>query len=416
MSFKYLRSKLKNIQLIDIEMLCISLMLLTLPSVEAPKNIFLIFFVSISLWRQCLIQHLKLWRTWDWMFVFIILTAFLSTIFAGLSPGDEWKGFRALLTFISVGWFVARSGYSSKQIAWLFWLSILSAIPPLLWGLYELWGMHSKDTLELHSVGHVNHSAIYLTIVFGAILGGTLSSWQRAAPLSRLYLSGLSLLFFLSLIIGQSRAALGVGTIIGVIFLSLLSKTKKLKWTGLASLLFVISGAILLNAPVVQKHINDQKDNNVLAGRGVIWHTTIEAAKLYPVFGIGIDNRALVTKDIIQESLESRHEAFDESLYDFHYKHSHSFYLTQLAERGIVGSMVTLGFILLWLQTLLSSFYLNKLNQEASYLWAGSASAWMATFGIGFVNTTFHHEHGILACLFLGLHLAFLNRNQSKNK
>jgi O-antigen ligase len=416
MTFKYLRTKLKNIQLIDIELLLISLMLLTLPSVEAPKNIFLIFFVSISLWRQYLFQHLKIWRTWDWMFVFIILTAFLSTIFAGLSPGDEWKGFRVLLTFISVGWLVARSGYSSKQIAWLFWLSIMSAIPPLLWGLYELWGLHSKDTLELHSVGHVNHSAIYLTVLFGAILGATLSFWQRASSLNKLYLSGLSFLFFASLIIGQSRAALGIGTIIGVIFLSLLSKTKKIKWAGLASLLFILSGAILLNTPIFQKQISYQKDKNILAGRAVIWHTTIEAGKLYPVFGIGIDNRALVTRDIIQASLESQHKAFDESLYDFHYKHSHSFYLTQLAERGIVGSMATLGFILLWLQTLFSSFYLNKLNQEASYLWAGSASAWMATFGIGFVNTTFHHEHGILACLFLGLHLAFLNRNQSKNK
>jgi hypothetical protein len=28
-------------------------------------------------------------------------------------------------------------------------------------------------------------------------------------------------------------------------------------------------------------------------------------------------------------------------------------------------------------------------------------------YGIGFVNTTFHHEHAILACLFLGLYLSY---------
>jgi hypothetical protein len=48
------------------------------------------------------------------------------------------------------------------------------------------------------------------------------------------------------------------------------------------------------------------------------------------------------------------------------------------------------------------------------YLWMGSMSAWLVTFGIGFFNTTFHHEHGILACLFLGLHLTFLNTHRIK--
>jgi hypothetical protein len=35
-------------------------------------------------------------------------------------------------------------------------------------------------------------------------------------------------------------------------------------------------------------------------------------------------------------------------------------------------------------------------------LWGGAASALMATVAIGFVNTTLHHEHGLLAMLLLG--------------
>jgi len=139
----------------------------------------------------------------------------------------------------------------------------------------------------------------------------------------------------------------------------------------------------------------------------VIWNTTIEAARLYPIFGIGIDNRAVVTKDEIKRSVESRHEVFDESRYDFHYKHSHNFYLTNIAERGLVGAVVTLFFILIWFWHLVKTFYLTKLSSQGAYLWAGSMGAWITTFGIGFVNTTFHHEHGILACLFLGMHLAY---------
>ena len=46
-------------------------------------------------------------------------------------------------------------------------------------------------------------------------------------------------------------------------------------------------------------------------------------------------------------------------------------------------------------------------NKESIRLWSGSLSAWVATFGIGFVNTTFHHEHAILACIFLGIYLSY---------
>ena len=39
-------------------------------------------------------------------------------------------------------------------------------------------------------------------------------------------------------------------------------------------------------------------------------------------------------------------------------------------------------------------------------LWGGAASAWFVTAAAGTVNTTLHHEHGILAVLLLGLWLS----------
>jgi hypothetical protein len=391
-------------------------MILSLPSFEAPKNIFLILFVVLASLRHLMTGPIEVWRAWDSVFLSILLSGFLSTIFAGLSPGDEWKGFRVLVTFISVGWLLYRSNYSNKQIGWLFGLTILSVIPPLCWGLWQYLALHSKDALQLHSVGHVNHSAIYLTIIFGASLGATLAMWSRSTSLNKLALFLLPSLFYVSLIVGQSRAAFGIGTIMGIAFIYLLAPSKKIKWIGLSIFSLTMAAIFFLNAPILQKHIENKNNHNVLSGREAIWNVTIEAARLYPILGIGIDNRANVTKDIIQKSIEARHEIFDETHYDFTFKHSHSFYLTQLAERGVLGSLVTLTFILVWLRTLVQHFSHKKLTGQALYLWMGSASAWFATFGIGFLNTTFHHEHGILACLFLGLHLAFLNRNQSKNK
>jgi hypothetical protein len=59
-----------------------------------------------------------------------------------------------------------------------------------------------------------------------------------------------------------------------------------------------------------------------------------------------------------------------------------------------------------WLVALLR----RRPHRDASdddWLWWGSAAAaWMITTGIGLVNTTLHHEHGILAALFLGMWLS----------
>jgi O-antigen ligase len=412
-NFFFTNNLFKNqAKLLYLELAFLFLMIFSLPSLEAPKNIFLVFFVILSVVRQSRMPIV--WRVWDWMFLSIVLTAFLTTILAGLAPGDEWKGFRVLLTFIGVGWLISRSDYSLKVLSSIFWMVLLSAFPPLFFAFWETLILHSKDTLQLHSVGHVNHSAIYLTIIFGAFLGASLSLWRSATKGKKIVLFIFPVILYFSLLVGQSRAAFGVGTLIGIFFILLFAHKKKIG--ALTIIFFMLILIISSGAPIVQKQLNNQKNNDILAGRSLIWNTTIEAAKMYPWFGIGIDNRGVLTKDDIKNSIESRHESFDENQFNFHYKHSHSFYLTNISERGLVGAAVTLFFIFMWLRYLVKTFYITRLSNQGAYLWAGSASAWLATFGIGFVNTTFHHEHGILACLFLGLHLAFLNKKGLKLK
>lgn len=406
----------KEQKLICLELSLLSLMIISLPSLEAPKNIFLVFFVGVAVLRQLKTMSLRAWGNWDWMFLAIVVSAFLSTVFAGLTPGDEWKGFRVLLTFIGVGWLLSRSASSDMELSWIFWMAILSAVPPLLFGLWELLVIHTKNSLELHSVGHVNHSAIYLTIIFGASFGASLSLWRSVKTSKKIILFALPTLFYMSLIVGQSRAAFGIGTLIGIILTILLVHNKKEMIALLFSFFVALVSMVFIHTPIVEKQIANQEANDVLSGRAVIWKTTIEAAKISPWLGIGIDNRGVLRKEDLKKSFEARHELFDESQYDFHFKHAHSFYLTNIAERGVVGAIVTLCFILMWLWYLIKYFYIARLSSEGAYLWAGSVSAWVATFGTGFVNTTFHHEHGILACLFLGLHLSFLNTHRAKLK
>ncbi len=396
-----------------LDLMMLSLMIVSLPSLEAPKNIFLVgYLVTRSLIEvKQFKEGLRQWNLWDSIFILIVLTAFLSTVFAGFSGLEEWKGYKVLLTAVLTSWFLSRTQYTKKQYQFLFKLIILSTIPPLLWGLYEFLITHSRLTLEIHSVGHVNHSAIYLVMIFGASLAWALSEfntlkekiqWHRRT----LFLSLLSSLFFISLIIGQSRGAFGIAIILSIILLFFIAKSKSIKIWGVISVLSIVLFTIFTRAPIVEKQLTNQENHNVLSFRDRVWNVSLEAARFYPLLGIGMSNWHFINLDQLKTSVEKRGEVFDSEKYYFP-GHSHNLYLTALVERGIVGLIVTLLFMFAWIRQLIKSYHWTIQSKESTYLWGGSLSAWVATFGIGFVNTTFHHEHAILACLLLGIYLSY---------
>jgi hypothetical protein len=253
-------------------------------------------------------------------------------------------------------------------------------------------------------------------MIFGATFGLLLSFLKNSNTAKKNSLILLTIIFYVALLLGASRAAVGIAIILTILFSLIFVRNLRERLLLISFLTILTLPTFFLSSGVMERQLQLQSTNQTLNGRAEIWHTTIEAARLYPLFGIGIDNGAVVTEDIIKKSVENRHEIFNEDYYDFHFKHSHSFYLTNIAERGILGFIVTLSFILMWLQSLIKSYTQAKLDNQSAYLWMGSMSAWLATFGIGFVNTTFHHEHGILACLFLGLHLSYLNTHRIKLK
>jgi O-antigen ligase len=308
---------------------------------------------------------------------------------------------------IGVGWLVSRSGYSTKEMSFLFGLTIISGVPPLLWGGYELYYLESKPFLQLHSVGHVNHSAIYLTMLFGASLGWMLALWSRLSAMNKSLMALVSSLFFVSLIIGQSRAALGVGMLIALVLIVFLTCDKKIKLGAILCLTIFSLSAVVFNAEIVKKELVQEKNNDFLSGRDKVWNVSLEAARFHPLLGIGMSNWGYIKKEYIKKSLTSRGESYDPTDYYTHPGHSHSLYLTALVDRGFVGLLMTFIFLIYWIQYIRTTFNLTKISSQAAYLWSGSISALLVTFGIGLVNTTFHHEHGILACLFLGLHINY---------
>lgn len=404
---------LKTIRFINLLML--GLMIISLPSIEAPKNIFLVGFLLTSVLNEAhkFSQKVRQWSSWDSIFLTIVFTAFLSTLFAGMPNLEEWKGYKVLLTAILTGWLLSRTHYTPENYQGVFVLIVLGTIPPLFWGLYEFLIVHSKKALEIHSVGHVNHSAIYLTMIFGASLSWLLSELnfkkvKQKLKWQHIFLALLSLIFFIGLIIGESRGAFGIAIILALSIFFLIAKDTKIKIFGAMSIITIIFLVIFLNTNIVQKQISNQEANNTLASRDKVWNVSLEASRFYPLLGIGLSNWHFISSGHLKKSVEARGEIFNPDIYAFP-GHSHNLYLSALVERGIIGLAVTFLFMIAWARHLQKTFNLAKKSSEAIRFWGASFSAWVATFGIGFVNTTFHHEHAILACLFLGLYLSYTN-------
>jgi O-antigen ligase len=407
----YLRDPLKYL-----ELAFLSLMLLSLPSIEAPKNIFLILFLATSLYRQYLKKTQDPWKLWDWIFLSYIASAFLSASFAGIPNGAEWGGFRSILIWTGFAWLLSRTQYESKEITWIIWVTILGTLPPLAWGFIEYMVIHTKDTLQLHSVGHVNHSAIYLGIILGAALSVVLSIWRDVGLIKRLGLILLPIIFFVSIIIGQSRGVFGISLIRLSLIILLIPNPKKIKAIAFALFAIVVGLMPVMNAAIIQKQIANQNANNTLSDRDRVWNVSIEATRFYPIFGVGNGNWNRITLEDLKKSRAERDVPFDEKNYSIQYGHSHSLYLTSLVERGVVGFIVLIIFMGGWLRTLIKSYHKLKSSTQGSYIWGASLSAWIVTCGVGFVNSTFHHEHAILALLFLGLHLGYLKCYKIKER
>jgi len=406
----YFKNKLKFL-----ELAFLSLFLAFLPSLEAPKNIFLAGYLITALYRQSQ-TYLSKWNIWDWVFLSIITSSFLSALFPFISGGSEWKGFRGMLLWITFGWTLFRSDYDLDEKKYLFIFAILMTIPPLVWGLIQLLVLFTKDSLQLHSVGHVNHSAIYLCMMAGASAALLLSQLQAIKKQHIVKTTLLFILLLSAVIIGKSRGAFGVIFLITFVIFLLSRLTTKIKTIFLALLgIFLINIVFINPAPVVEKQINYQNNHDILSQRNKVWCTAFEVARFNPLFGLGGGNWKLINMDQIKSSIESRGNTFKKNDFALEWGHPHNIYLSNLVDRGIFGFIIFFNFMFIWLITLINSYKKFNKDSKAMLFIMGSFSAWTTIFGIGFVNTTFHHENALLALFFLGLHLNFLRqKNQLK--
>ncbi len=388
-----------------------------LPAFEAPKNLFLLLFISVGILNNISsMNFLKFWNKWDYLFFTIIVTSLLSTIFTNFSGHAEWRGFRSSLWIILYIWLLTKYKYTQKELSFIFYATIFSCIPVLFWALFNYYSHGMK--IQLNSVGHVNHSAIYLTIIFGAASGLFISLFKSKLNTKIFTAAGVCLFFLISIIQTESRAAVLCGlTLIPILCLLPFyqSKTKNRITAFFFVSLIIILFFTITKPNVLEKQIELQKKNNVSHDRTMVWNVGIEAAKNNIFFGIGLTNWGELKEKDIRDLVLAREEVYNEKNY-LYLSHGHSLYLTSFVEKGIFGFFATILFMATWIYELFISFKEINSEKQGIYLWVACLGAWLAIFEIGFFNTTFHHENALLAMTYLGIYLSYINNKKFLKK
>ncbi len=377
-----------------------------IPLAEAPKNIFLLLFVLCFVIRN---RASILNTRFGWDDFFWLGLGMLGIIQAPFAFFSVDSGAHAdLLRLALLGWCLGRSNYSSQQIHTLLLAVIAGTLLAIGHGMWMLWVSKQRVFLELYSVGHVNHSAIYVLLAWAATLAWIWHELSAAVIVRiRLLASAVVATALTSVIaFGESRGAALTAAVMLASFIILLLWTKKVRIGRVLMTLALMSipfALMLHDSRVIQKQQANDQASNVLSYRDKLWHNTYIAAYINPLHGLGKDNYHHISYDLVAAAAKKHALAFEETRTTFFgSSHAHNVFFTWLGERGLIGLGFLLGFLGWWLVRVIQAARQN----QPQMLTVAAGMAWVVVVVSGLFNTTLHHEHGLLAMLLLGLGLS----------
>ena len=378
-------------------------LLIFLPSFEAPKNLFALFFV-VS-WVVIAKRENNWggkWRVIDTIFLLWILADIAVSINAVITHQLPGENFRDIIRFVLIAWVLSRTNFSKNQMSKLALIAVMSTVVTILYSYATLLG----GRVELNSVGHINHTAIYLLLSYALSLTLLAFNFNHLANWERLLLFFATIILFVATIDTDSRA-----TMVLVIIVTLFNMFyfvlhyRKIKFALAAILICTLLATWLAyNPPVALQRI--QANKNILqdVARDKIRNFSYYAFKSSPLLGVGFGNFGRLTMSDIKEAIieDNKDPASGQFL---PFSHAHNVYYTYLVSGGLVSFSI---FIWFWFYVI---HVIIKLRAVAENKWivVSSASVVMITLGVGWFNTTLHHEHAILSMLVLGL---LISRNR----
>ena len=363
-----------------------------LPLYEAPKSIAWAGYVVVWLANRARARDFGgKWDLWDTVIALWLVSGFVIAPFAAMH-GGEWRAPLDIVRNATVLWMLKRSRLTEREMRAIVGALIASTVIGIIMGLAQLWS-GTTGRLELNSVGHVNHTVVYLAIMLGVC-----ASWfflGRQIPMA----GTISLFVLVAIFVAASRSGV-VAAVLTLVVLAVFWWPRARFPAAVAAA--VVAGAAILaavgGAEVFEKQAESVQAGHVLNFREEAWKLAVATWQAHPWFGIGMENFGLASRTLPTEQLRNL------------MPHAHNLYLNTLAERGIVGAATVFALLALWGWWLLWWRPRREDTDEIWLLWGAATSGWLVTISVGMVNTTFHHEHGLLAVLLLGLWLPVSHR------
>jgi O-Antigen ligase len=375
-----------------------------LPGLEGAKNLLWMGYCLVWLTNRVKDGELTLpgWDRWDSLIAIWIISGYLAAAFAGL-PGKQWNGSNDLLRYGSVLWLIKRSGYGWAETKIIFIAMLAGLMPTIAYGFWRAYIIKKKQFLELHSVGHVNHSSQYLAVAAGMALSVLVACGLRLQKGWRYGLLAALLVTTAALALTSSRTAI-FSFVVFVILLAVFWRSKPIAlFLGLAIALGIAAEFVPGTWGVASKFKQNIATKELASQRDKIWLLGLQAVREFPAFGVGIDNYSKITIDRACEWHAQRAEPCPKERYAFA-PHAHGLAVNTLAERGLVGFCALLLVFVSWSVVLWRT---RKVKESAPRaLWGACLAALVINIAGGTFNTSLHHEIAILSVMGLGFFLA----------
>ena len=358
----------------------IGTLLLFLAYSEALKNISAYLLIGFFLWST-LTGRIKI--TKDIINISIIshLAVVLIGVFLGININESLNQVMDVIHIVLIFLFFREANLHFLTYEKILNLLFIGFTFAFLAGMYELLS-NNLHRLELHSVGSINRSAVYIMYIFVASLCLKDEYQER---FSSLIFPLILIISIISIIIGASRMAILSTPVILILYL-ILSKKLTLKLILLLCVFIFTLSFFLLNlfpdsfiTHKISKGFHDPH-------RVQIWISSIYAwIENNLLFGIGVGNSIFFDVK----------EYFPVEALTRHIDNTHNVYLDMLLERGLLGLVTFVTFLL--------SILSIKENNQNFLVFIRTLIFSLMLMGIA--NITFRYEFALLFVILIGSYL-----------